>query len=103
MDEDVQEAELQTNESVGAVEPDPDGRATVRSLGRANDSTTFTAGQARQTPLRDAVKTLSSSVKKVVAGVSDSINKAMKVGKQDANKDASEDGGSQPQGSTSSD
>ena len=103
VDEDVQEAELQTNESVGAVESDPDGRATVRSLGRANDSTTFTAGQARQTPLRDAVKTLSSSVKKVVAGVSDSINKAMKVGKQDANKDASEDGGSQSQGSTSSD
>ena len=103
VDEDVQEAELQTNESVGAVESDPDGRTTVKSLGRENDAAPSTAGHARQTPLRDAVKTLSSGVKKVVAGVSDSIKKAMSVGKHDASKGASEDTGSQSPVSTSSD
>ncbi len=103
VDEDVHEADLQTNESIGAVQAVVDGRTTVRSPGHPNDSTPLDSGHARQTPLRDAVKKLNSDIKKVVVDVSDSIKKAMNVGKQDAKKDASEDGGSQPQGSTSSD
>ena len=100
-DEDVQKAELQTNESVGAVESVVDGRTTAKSPGSTNDSTPVNAGHARQTPLRDAVKKLSSDVKKVVADVSNSIKKAMSAGKHDTNKGASEDEGSEPQGSTS--
>jgi hypothetical protein len=92
VNEDVQTAELQTNESVeGAVQPVVDGGNTVKSSDRSNNSTPFKAGHARPTPLRDAVKTLSSGVKRVVDKVSDNIKKAMT---------ASKDAGSQPQGST---
>jgi hypothetical protein len=90
VDEDVQKAELQTNETVGAVEAVGDGRTTVKSSGSSNNSTPVNAGHARPTPLRDAVKSLSSGVKKVVDKVSDNIKKAMTAG-------------SQPQGSTSDD
>jgi len=90
VDEDVQKAELQTNESVGASESDSKGRTSLRSSGRTNDPTPFSAGHARPTPLRDAVKTLRSGVKNAVAGVSDSIKKAMGVGRHDANEVASE-------------
>lgn len=91
VDEDVEDAELQTNESVGAAESDPKGRTTLRSSVRTNDSMPFTAGHAQQTPLRDAVKNISSGVKKVVAGVSDSIRKAMSVDRHDADKVAGDD------------
>ncbi len=77
VDEDVQTVELQTNESVGAVQSVVDGDNTVKSSDRSNNSTPFKAGHARPTPLRDAVKTLSSDVKKVVDKVSDNIKKAM--------------------------
>ena len=80
VDEDVQEAELQTNESVGAVQPVIDGRTTVKFSDGSSTSTLFKAGHARPTPLRDAVKTLSSGVKKVVDKVSDNIKKAMTAG-----------------------
>jgi hypothetical protein len=80
VDEDVQSVELQTNESVGAVQSVVDGGNTVKSSDRSNNSTPFKAGHARPTPLRDAVKTLSSDVKKVVDKVSDNIKKAMTAG-----------------------
>lgn len=58
-DEAAKVAELQTNESISAVESVVNDRITVNSPGRTNDSTPFNAGHPRQTPLRDAVKTLS--------------------------------------------
>ena len=39
LDEDVHKAELQTNESVGAVESTVNGHATVRPFGRNDDAT----------------------------------------------------------------
>src|SRR6476469_4683962 len=78
--EDVQDVELQTNESVGAVQSVVDDRSTVKSLDRSSNSTPFKADHPRPTPLRDAVKTLSSDVKKVVDKVSDNIKKAMTAG-----------------------
>ena len=53
---------------------------------RSNNSTPFKAGHARPTPLRDAVKTLSSGVKKVVDKVSDNIKKAMTAGSEATSK-----------------
>jgi hypothetical protein len=91
VEKDAQDVELQTNESVGAVQPVVDGDNTVKSSDRSNNSTAFKSGHARPTPLRDVVKTLSSGVKKVVDKVSDDIKKAMT---------ASREAGSQPQGST---
>src|SRR6476661_6209209 len=78
--EDVQTVELQTNESVGAVQSVVDDRSTVKSLDRSSNSTPFKADHPRPTPLRDAVKTLSSGVKKVVDKVSDNVKKAMTAG-----------------------
>jgi hypothetical protein len=100
IDEDVHDVELQTNESVGAMESDGDGRTTATSPGDSNNSKPYIAGNARPTPLRDAVKSLSSGVKNVVAGVSDSIKTAISAGRHDANKSAGVDAGSQPQSAT---
>ncbi len=88
VNEAAQEAEKQTNESIGAVQSVDNGRTTPRSTGRTSDSTPFTAGDARQTPLRDAVKKLSNDIKKAVADVSDTIKKATSVGKHDDIKGA---------------
>jgi hypothetical protein len=96
----VEKAELQTNESIGAVESVDNGRTTVSSPGHTNDSTPLTFGHARQTPLRDAVKNLSGGIKKIVADASDGIKKAMSVGKHNDVKRAREDAGNQPAAST---
>jgi hypothetical protein len=80
VDEDVQDVELQTNETVGAVQSVGEGHTSVKSIDRGNNATPFKAGHAGATPLRDAVKTLSSGVKKVVDKVSDNIKKAMTAG-----------------------
>ncbi|MFY9918052.1 MAG: PE-PPE domain-containing protein [Mycobacterium sp.] len=103
VNEAAQEAELQTNESIGAVESVDSGRTTVSSPGRTDDSTPFNTGHSRQTPVRDAVKNVSSGIKKVVADVSDTIKKAMSVGKHDDTKGAHENEERQSSDSTSSD
>jgi hypothetical protein len=80
VDKDVQDVEMQTNESVDAVQPIVDGRTTIKPSDSGNNSTPLKAGHPRPTPLRDAVKTLSSGVKNVVDKVSDNIKKAMTAG-----------------------
>ena len=99
-DDVAQVAELQTNESVGAVQSVDNLDTTEKSSGGSNNSTPFTTGHTRQTPLRDAVKNLSSGIRKAVNDVSNDIKKAISAGKHDANNSASGDAGSQPQSST---
>jgi len=88
-----QQAELLTNESVGAEESLVDGRKTSNpegTEGRTNESTAVAKDQARPTPLRDAMKNLSRDIRKVVAGVSDGIKKALPVGKHNVDRGASD-------------
>ena len=68
-----------------------DGRTIVRSAGTDNRSNAATAGPA-QTPVRDAVKTAGSDIKKVVTKVSDSIKTALHGKDDDDNADGSEGG-----------
>ncbi|WNG94854.1 PE-PPE domain-containing protein [Mycobacterium sp. ITM-2016-00318] len=84
VDEDVQVAELQTNESIGAVQSVDNFDTTEKSQGdRSNNSTPFTTGPTRQTPLRDAAKNLSSGIKKVVNDVSNNIKKSLNTRKRE--------------------
>jgi hypothetical protein len=62
------------------------GRTIVRS-DRYNGSEIGTASPARTTPMRDAIKNVSSDVKKVVTKVSDCIEKALSAGKDEDTKD----------------
>ena len=71
------------------------GRTIVRSDGSDNGSQTATASPARKTPVRDAVKTASSDINKVVTKVSDSVKKALSGGKDDDNKGDGGDGEAQ--------
>ena len=69
-----------------------DGRTIVRSAGSDNGSNAATARPARKTPVRDAVETAGSDIKKVVSRVSDSMNKALS-GKDDDDKGDGGEGG----------
>jgi hypothetical protein len=72
VDEDIQEAELQTNDSV-VKSVFGNGRTVARSAGSDNDSAT--ASPTRKTPLRDAVAKARADVKKVVTQVADNVKK----------------------------
>ena len=69
-----------------------DGRTIVRSAGSDNGSKPATAGPARKTPVRDAVKNASTDITKVVTQVSDRVTKALSGGK-DKRRDKDDDNG----------
>ena len=76
----------QIDQTIGAVKSViGDGRTIVRSAGTDNRPNAATAGPARKTPMRDAVNNARSDIKKAVTKVSDSIQTALRGGKDDDN------------------
>jgi hypothetical protein len=74
----------EVDETIGAVKSViGDGRAIVRSAGTTNSYNAVTASPTRKTPVRDVVKNASGDIKKVVTKVSDSVDTAMRGGKDD--------------------
>ena len=101
-DDVAQVAEMQTNESIGAVQSVDNPDTTEKSQGdRSNNSTPFTTGPTRQTPLRDAAKNLRSGIKKVVNDVSNNIKKSLNTRKRESLKSQHEAEGNQSADSTS--
>ena len=75
----------QINQTIGTVKSViGNTRTSVRSAGSDNGSAPATARPARKTPVRDAVATAGSDIKKVVTKVSHSIKTALS-GKDDDN------------------
>ncbi len=68
-------AELLTNESVGAEQSAQSGGTALVAQGRTSDSTSPLGARARPTPVRDAVKNITGSIKAVVADVKKAIRK----------------------------
>jgi hypothetical protein len=102
VDEDAQVVEMQTNESIGAVQSVDNHDTTEKSQGGSHNSTPFTTGHTRQTPLRDAVKNLSSGIKKAVNDVSNNIKKSLNTRKRESLKSQHEAEENQSADSTSS-
>jgi hypothetical protein len=88
----------EVDETIGAMKSViGNGRAIVRSAGTSNGYNAVTASPARKTPVRDAVKNASGDIKnasgdiknasgdikKVVTKVSDSVDTALRGGKDD--------------------